>query len=296
MAWELDHGDERVASILSFWKEINRHTTWRSADVSVVLSNQKSYTIRQSKPGKEWDFVRECKTLQYLRDKNLKHFPQIIWISERHSMPIAILEYIEGLLLWDQENLEWIDYTSVVDGLIELNSIGPIDNSWGKHDWIDPEKWSFIDFNTYLQKRYISKIQESPFLSKGEVEQIHNSIKAILVDIRPELNKRKPVMIHGDANPWNIIVDRDNSARWIDFWEARYSLPEEDFARLWVFKQTRWIAPKLIDAYSEKSWRELDLKLIKLFALCIVAGRLSKNNIASWEQEWKNLVSELLKP
>lgn len=210
------------------------------------------------------------------------------------GVPVVMLAYIPWEPLWNRGTLEGVKWESILDGMIELHKIYSTEWTWGKMLSSDLTQWSSWSFRAYLDQQYISKIVASPFLNEDDIQRIKRKIEEIFAEIWDISDTKRPTVIHWDANPWNIVVDGNKNAKWIDLGSARYSLPEEDVARLWIFELTRWLTSTLVDQYSQKTWNSLDMKLIKLFRVCIVAKRLSKTWLEPWEQEWKNVLEELL--
>ena len=60
---------------------------------------------------------------------------------------------------------------------------------------------------------------------------------AIVESARPLLDARPLAVIHTDANPWNVLVDDDGNATWMDWEFAWFGDPLYDFVRMrWARK------------------------------------------------------------
>jgi serine/threonine protein kinase len=181
------------------------------------------------------------------------------WILQEFIPGVRFQDYIETYPISDAHK------KNIALQLWALHQIGP----WEPFFWkiLTPPEKRHADFPAYIGF-FENCISNSPDFPEDRKERILRAIKLLTEKI--SLKVIKPCLIHGDFSDRNILIQDEINVRIIDFWDAKWSIREGEFAVM----MTLHGALKDIELYREiihtyeEMWWALDEDLFDLCNLC----------------------------
>ena len=271
------HTLQSTLSSIWAWKNIiSILTGGRVTEAGIVKDASGNYFIyKKARPWQAERMKKDVRLINFLWSKNIPGVPRILqeW-NLPDGTPILLQTYTPWKLLSSIEDTSQIVFSWMIDGLINMHQITSKNKTWGYPEEDDLQSWSAKSMKEYILS-FMGYIDKSDYLNDHQKSKLRKGILQYL-DRTSDPNK-SPSLIHGDIHDYNIVVDEKNTAHLIDFWEARYTLPEEEFGRAMINETSRHLVHLWIKMYTEKTWTQLDKNLMILFMLCAGAKHLRKD-------------------
>lgn len=285
--------------------------------------------ILWEKNGKEWSYELIGKWMQTTtflltlgeqkfalklsnNEKFLQDTHKEIWVSESlkqknpkiFSHGESQLPGMAGRYFWNiQEYIPWplwedgeMNARQLDSYLSQLNSLHAIEHPWIPRWWLvmDDTNGSEENFEKYIDI-FRKKIDKCDFFSQeNRRERVLTQIDQLLTKIR-DMSEYKTVLIHNDAHAHNVILDSPESVRIIDYWNMKWSCPEEEFAVIQThfFRSRMNLFTKIMERYSQT--HAVNSSLFEFFVLLSACSKIKTRKVETKRLLlWNELIEPLL--
>lgn len=269
---------------------------WMQTTTFLITIGGQNFALKLSNNEKFlWDTRKEIWVSDFLRQRNPKIFShgegQLPGMVGRYFWNVQ--EYIPWPLWSDSE----MNNEQLESYLSQLRSIHSFAHPWVPKWWpvMDDLDWAEESFAKYTEI-FRRKINECTFFSQeNRRERVLSEIEKLQWKIWDMWNY-KTILIHNDAHPQNVILDSPESARIIDYWNMKWSCPEEELAVIQThcIGSRMWLFQRILEGYKNK--RSFDDNLFEFFTLLNACSKINTRRKKTEKQLliWTQLVEPML--
>lgn len=227
---------------LSSWKQSGTFRLYLRTDqqrVKSLIYKQSDYDFSQIPALRDLPFQPGRPEYSVYKSKNInlqKYLPQVYLAEE--TIPRKQYHYLLEDL--DEEYTKCSCSAHNLRTIAELKSLRQTLSDWLDHE--DHQTWLIYDYETvnticdYIYTKLSKYFQVTKNPLTKEVCKYISGMQDILISKSP-FEKQKIFPIHGDLNPTNVFIHRNNpeKIKFVDWEWAGYGLPQADLAALLKF-------------------------------------------------------------